>query len=333
MRVRRLRWRPIGCSIRAPRLAAHHQRQVFASISRAASCATSAYAPRVFAPDQQPAGLLVEPVYQPARGNARERRIVRQHNAFWQRVLAVARPGCTTSPAACEHQQLAILVHDVQRSASAPTRSSAAKRASTTICSPPATRSRARTARPPSRTAPSRYPALQSAPASTAQRGGQRLVQAQPGRRRRQLEAVGLELGWHRTGQLYWVEQTIQSPRVLLEFTTHCGPRSLAAAGRDVIASLTLLAAALRKPRRKTVTAEQLYTTAHKSVDQQRFPVCHQAIRDADLTLPVHQPGAPARLDLIYCYYARARKKPRSTRPTSSCARTRRTRAWTTPGT
>ena len=49
-------------------------------------------------------------------------------------------------------------------------------------------------------------PALQARARVLRQRGGQRLVQAQSGRRGRQLEQVGLELRWHRAGQLYWVD-------------------------------------------------------------------------------------------------------------------------------
>jgi hypothetical protein len=166
--------------------------------------------------DQQPAGLLVEPVNQPGARHPCQRRIVRQQRVL-QRVFAITGARMHhQSGRLVEHQQFRILVHDVERQRlGADAQVSAELRLHhQPLAAADAVAAAHRLARKRHRTVAN--PALQPRARVLRQRCRQRLVEPQAGRLWRQLQHMRLgrlglgdfsvELRCHRGGQLYWVD-------------------------------------------------------------------------------------------------------------------------------
>ena len=129
--------------------------------------------------DQQPAGLLVEPMHQ----SRRAARVPAPDRAPAARSGACARgcrrPGAPPAPAGLSSTSRPRSSCTMSSgSASAATPVSAANCASTTSCSPPWTRSRGARRPARERTAPEPDPALQPRARILRQRGGQCLIQA-----------------------------------------------------------------------------------------------------------------------------------------------------------
>ena len=127
-------------------------------ISRAASAATSA---RVglgrTRHHQQPARVLVEPMHEPRPRHERELRIERRAARSAAYGAGLPAPGCTTSAGRLvDDEQGAVLEHDLERQLFGRDRRDPGRelRARRAPASPPRTRSRARSARPASCTAP-----------------------------------------------------------------------------------------------------------------------------------------------------------------------------------
>ena len=76
---------------------------------------------------------------------------------------------------------------------------------------------------------------------------------------------------------------------------------------------------------------EQLYRDAIHDIKQQQLPWRDPALRVLEARYPFSEQAKQGQLDLIYAYYKNRRPSRRSTRPTSSSAKTRPIRASTTP--
>jgi outer membrane protein assembly factor BamD len=111
-------------------------------------------------------------------------------------------------------------------------------------------------------------------------------------------------------GQLYWVDQPLNIP----QGSSLTSPFS-AASGRWrllsvlLLASLALLGGCHTAPKKKTLTAQQLYTNAHRALIDRDFEYAIKQYEALTSRYPFSDQARQARLDLIYAYYRRGEKE------------------------
>jgi outer membrane protein assembly factor BamD (BamD/ComL family) len=103
----------------------------------------------------------------------------------------------------------------------------------------------------------------------------------------------------------------------------------------SLLAALCAVSGCSRKgkndPSRASV--ETLYKNAHKAMVNSDYAFAIKNYEALTARFPFTDQARQSRLDLIYVYTARAKPKRPPMRPMNSSARTRRTRALTTPTT
>ena len=266
--------------------------------------------------DQEPRGVLVEPVHDAGARQLREPRVVREQRVL-QRVVRIAGAGMHDEARRLVDDQ-DVLVLPGDRRARCPARRPRRRPrpgASSSMRSPPATMSRGRGTRPSTRSMPVVDPALQARARELGQGVGERLVEAPSGRLRRQAQFALVTGGTH-AGR----ERSFAG--ILRRFNSR-GP--VLCSQPESMARVLLIACSvarsrglrLQGARRRAIAAGPHVREGAQPADGRRLPRRRALLRGARRALPVQRGGAPgaARHHLRVLPRARAGIRGRRGRP------------------